>query len=102
MSKQTHHSASHVIASHNNESMNNTFRILLNTISNACRESIMFNRISTMKITKNALVAEISTSKIGDVTVIKSVSKADAAEVSKIVQSCIGKSGSVDVIVVQS
>ena len=62
----------------------------------------MFNKISTMKITKNALVAEISASKISDVTVIKSVSKADAAEVSKIVQACIGKSGSVDVIVVQS
>jgi hypothetical protein len=62
----------------------------------------MFNRISTMKITKSALVAEISTSKIGDVTVIKSVSKADLAEVSKIVQACIGKSGTVEVIVVQS
>ena len=62
----------------------------------------MFNKISTMKITKNALVAEISTSKISEVTVIKSVSKADVAEVSKIVQACIGKSGSVDVIVVQS
>jgi hypothetical protein len=62
----------------------------------------MFNKISKMKITKSALIAEISTSKIGDVTVIKSVSKADAAEVSKIVQACIGKSGSVEVIVVQS
>ena len=62
----------------------------------------MFNKISTMKITKNALIAEISTSKIGDVTVIKSVSKADVAEVSKIVQACIGRSGLVEVIVVQS
>ena len=62
----------------------------------------MFNKISTMKITRRALIAEISTSKIGDVTVIKSVSKADLAEVSKIVQACIGKSGSVEVIVVQS
>jgi hypothetical protein len=55
-----------------------------------------------MKITKNALMAEISASKISDVTIIKSVSKTDAAEVSKIVQTCIGKSGTVEVIVVQS
>jgi hypothetical protein len=60
----------------------------------------MFNKLIVMNTSKNSLVKEISGSKVGEITVIKSVTKDDMGQVSRIVQGCIGKGSTVTLLVV--